>query len=62
MNIIGNNPVTAKDINIAEQIFGSAIDALKVKTVRKTLRELIDNTIVILNELIQSHKKCKIVH
>jgi hypothetical protein len=54
MNIIGNNPVTTEDINIAEQIFGSDIGALKGKTVRRTPRQVIDDTIEIPHELIQS--------
>jgi hypothetical protein len=60
MNIIGNNPVTTEDINIAEQIFGSDIGALKGKTVRKTPRQVIDDAIEIPNELIQSQQNVKL--
>ena len=37
MNLISNNPVTTKDLEIAEQIFGPNIGASKGKTTRKTL-------------------------
>jgi hypothetical protein len=60
MNIIGNNPVTTEDINIAEQIFGSDIGALKGKTVRRTPRQVIDDSIEIPNELIQSQQNVKL--
>ena len=35
MNTMANNPVTSKDIKIAEKRFGSDIGALKVKTTRR---------------------------
>ena len=34
MNMIGNNPVTVEDINIAEKVYGKDIGALKGKTTR----------------------------
>jgi trimethylamine:corrinoid methyltransferase-like protein len=52
MNIIGNNTATTENINIAEQIFGSDIGAMKGKTVRRTPRHP--------NELIQSQQNVKL--
>jgi hypothetical protein len=49
MNIIGNNPV-----------FGSDIGALKGKTVRRTPRQVIDDTIEIPHDLIQSQQNVKL--
>jgi hypothetical protein len=60
MNIIGNNTVTTENINIAEQIFGSDIGAMKGKTVSRTPRQVIDDTIEIPNELIQSQQNVKL--
>jgi hypothetical protein len=40
MNIIANNPITTKDINIAEQIFRINIASLKGKITRKKPKQV----------------------
>jgi hypothetical protein len=51
MNFISNNPVTIKDMEIAQQIFGLDIGLLKGKTTRKKLATVVNNYIEILEEL-----------
>ena len=52
MNIITNNPVTTKDIKIAQQIFGQDIGSLKGKTTRTKPVPVVNNYIEIPEELI----------
>jgi hypothetical protein len=51
MNLIANNPVTNKDIDIAEEIFGPDIGSLKGKTTRKKPTPVVNNYIDIPQEL-----------
>ena len=56
MNIIANNPVTTKDIKIAEQIFGQDIGSLKGKTTRTKPVPVVNNYIKIPEELIMKQQ------
>ena len=47
MNTIGNNPVTTKDVQLAEKIFGKDIGALKGKTTRQQPDHVINSMIEI---------------
>ena len=60
MNLIVNNPITQKDIDIAESIFGPEIGSLKGKTIRKTPIPVIDDFIELPRELFEQQEK--IVH
>jgi hypothetical protein len=51
MNLIANNPVTTKDIEIAKEIFGPDIGSLKGKTTRRKPVPVVNNYIDIPQEL-----------
>ena len=51
-NQIRNCPVTEKDVDLAEQIFGPDVATIKGKSVRKTPAQRTDETIAIPPELI----------
>jgi hypothetical protein len=55
-NMISNNPSNTEDVDIAQQIFGLDIGALKGKTVRKTPLPVSRDYIEIPKELISSQK------
>ena len=55
MNFIHNCPVTVDDIDVAEDIFGKDICALKGKTVRKTPCNVTIDTIKTPKETMKSH-------
>ena len=52
MNAIKYCPVTINNIKIAEQIFGKDISTIKGKSVCKTPRAIVNDTIEILKELV----------
>ena len=56
MNGIGNSPVTTKDIELAEKIFGPDIGSLKGKTTRRNPIHVVEDTIDIPRELIRSQQ------
>ena len=56
MNAIGNNPVTTKDIELAERIFGPDIGQLKGKSTRRTPIPVVKDEIEIPCELIRSQQ------
>ena len=56
MNAIGNNPVTMKDIVMAEKIFGPDVGNLKGKTTRRNPIPVVDNQIEIPRDLIRSQQ------
>ena len=60
MNAIKNCPVTINDIKIAEQIFGKDISTIKGKTVRKTPKVIVNDTIEIPKELVMKHHNIEI--
>jgi hypothetical protein len=51
MNVITNNPVTTKDIKIAEEIFGPDIGSLKGKTTKRKPVLVVNDYINIPQEL-----------
>ena len=55
--MIHNNPITTEDVDVAQQIFGLDIGALKGKTVRKTPLPVSKDYIEIPQELISSQKE-----
>jgi hypothetical protein len=57
MNLIVNNLITQKDIDIAESIFGPEIGSLKGKTIRKTPIPVIDDFIELPRELFEQQEK-----
>ena len=54
--MINSCTVITKDVNIAEQIFGPDIGALKVNTTIHTPKQVRDNTIDIPPEIREIHK------
>ena len=56
MNLIRDNPVTTKDIDLAEQIFGPDIGTVKGKTTRQKPSPVIDQHIEIPEELVSLHE------
>jgi len=56
MNAIGNNPVTMKDIVMAEKIFGPDVGNLKGKRTRRNPIPVVDNQIKIPRDLIRSQQ------
>ena len=56
MNTIGNNPVTTKDIVLAEKIFGADVGSLKGKTTRTRPVPVVEDTIEIPRILISSQQ------
>ena len=56
MNLIANNPVTTKDIVLAEKIFGKDIGSLKGKSTRRKPIPVVENQIEIPSELIKSQR------
>ncbi|KAG7373397.1 hypothetical protein IV203_034121 [Nitzschia inconspicua] len=55
--MIANNPVTTKDIELAERIFGQDISALKGKTTRPKPVHVVEDYIAIPPELIESQQQ-----
>jgi hypothetical protein len=51
MNLIANNPVTTKDIEITEEIFGPDIGSLKGKTAKRKPVPVVNDYINIPQEL-----------
>ena len=57
MNAIKNLPITLKDVDLAEQIFGPDIGALKGKTTRSKPFPVVEDYIEIPPELIDNHQQ-----
>ncbi|KAG7371066.1 reverse transcriptase RNA-dependent DNA polymerase [Nitzschia inconspicua] len=55
-NMIGNNPVTTKDIELAEKIFGPDISTLKGKTTRAKPVPVVEDYVAIPMELIEAQQ------
>jgi len=53
MNMITNNPITTKDIDLAERIIGPDIGTIKGKTTRRKPIPVVDDMIDIPYELVQ---------
>jgi hypothetical protein len=56
MNLIRDNPVTTKDVDLAEHIFGPDVGTVKGKTTRRKPLPIIDEHIEIPAELISIHE------
>lgn len=56
MNVIKNLPITLEDVNIAEQIFGTDIGALKGKTTRQKPAPVVSDYIAIPPEILDTHQ------
>jgi hypothetical protein len=56
MNLIRDNPVTTKDVDLAEHMFGPDVGTVKVKMTRRKPMPIIDEHIEIPNELISVHE------
>ena len=56
MNLIKNNNVTTKDVNLALKAFGPDIAAIKGKTTRSKPPPVVDNIIELPEELIEINK------
>eukprot|EP00978_Attheya_sp_CCMP212_P005490 scaffold12295_cov58-Attheya_sp.AAC.3 len=56
MNIVKDNPITIKDIKLAEKIFGPDVATLKGKTTRHKPLVVIEDAIMIPRELVQAQQ------
>eukprot|EP00978_Attheya_sp_CCMP212_P031940 scaffold122572_cov28-Attheya_sp.AAC.1 len=56
MNIVKDNPITIKDIKLAEKIFGPDVATLKGKTTRPKPMVVIEDAITIPRELVQAQQ------
>jgi hypothetical protein len=56
MNMIRDNPVTTKDVDLAEQVFGPNIGTMKGKTRRRKPIPVSDHHIKIPEEMISLHQ------
>ena len=56
-NVIKNNSVTMKDIEIAESIFGKDVELLKGKTIKQKAASVVEDYIKILKALMKSQRK-----
>ena len=55
-NIIQNFPVTVEAVEIVGKIFGTGISTLKVITMRKIKKVVVDNCIEISRELVDNNQ------
>jgi hypothetical protein len=60
MNLIRNNEVTTKDVNLAEKAFGPGIATIKAKTTRSRPEPVRENLIVIPDELAEVNRDVEI--
>eukprot|EP00957_Ditylum_brightwellii_P192835 14682515-Ditylum_brightwellii.AAC.2 len=60
MNLIRNNEVTTKDIDLTEQAFDPDVGAIKGKTMRQRPNPIDNNRIEIPEELISLHEEITI--
>ena len=60
LNLIKDNKVTTKDINLAQKVHDSDIRSLKGKSARSKLAPVADNAIEILDELISINEELKL--
>jgi hypothetical protein len=56
MNLIQNNEFTTQDINLAINVFGENVDALKGKTTTSKLMPVVSNKTEIPNEIIDGQQ------
>ncbi len=56
MNMIRDNPVTTKDVDLAEQVFGPDIGTIKGKTTRRKPIPVSDHHIKIPEEMVSLHQ------
>ena len=56
MNLINNNSVTTKDINLAARAFGPDVAAIKGKTTRTNPAPAVSNLVEIPDELLETHQ------
>ena len=59
-NMIKNCPVTSKDVQIAEEIFGPSVSSLKGKSTRRAPKPVISDWIEIPKELILKHHEIEL--
>ena len=59
-NIIKNCPVTAADVDIAENIYSPAISTLKGKTTRQTPKPVVADEVMIPSELLMKHRQIEL--
>jgi hypothetical protein len=57
MNLINNNPITTKDIELAEKIFGQDIGSSKGKTTCHTPAPVVEDYIDIPKELVETQTR-----
>ena len=59
-NMIANCPVTTKDVNVAEKIFGRSVSSLKGKSARHSPKPVRTDVIEIPPELIEKHQEIEL--
>ena len=57
MNLIRNNPVTTKDINLAEKVYGPDVGTRKGKNTRRRPNPVVSTMIELPDELLDIHKE-----
>ena len=57
MNLIRYNPVTTKDINLAEKVYGPDVGTRKGKNTRRRPNPVVSTTIELPDELLDIHKE-----
>ena len=56
-NLFKNCPITVKDVNFSEKIFGTDVSTLKGRSTRPRPPQIMDNTIEIPEELLRNNEE-----